>query len=82
MDSEERERRAVQLEARMERLKRLYLDGDILELDYSREREAIKRELTKLTVNDTAIIEASETLNDFPLIWENATALEKRRCYI
>ncbi len=77
---EEIERQRQLLEARLGRLKKLYVVGDMDEAEYEAERDAIRRELARLVTPDAVSIEeAASLLENFALIWEQATLIEKKK---
>jgi site-specific DNA recombinase len=79
-DLEEIERQRQLLEARLGRLKKLYVVGDMDEAEYEAERDAIRRELARLVTPDAVSIEeAADLLENLGLIWEQATLIEKKR---
>jgi site-specific DNA recombinase len=77
---EEVERQRRILEAKTERIKKLYIDGDISEQEYERERDKVRYELAQLVTPETVSIEkAAAMLRNFSTIWDKATLVEKRK---
>jgi site-specific DNA recombinase len=79
-DLEGIERQRQLLEARLERLKRLYLEGDIDEAEYDAERDKTRRDLARLVTPEAVSVEAAAALlENFGLVWEQATLIEKKK---
>jgi len=78
-DLEEIERQRTLLEAKLERLKRLYLEGDVDEAEYDTERDKTRRELARLVTPEAVSMERAGTLlENFALLWAQATLIEKK----
>jgi len=79
-DLEQVERQRALLEARLERIRRLYIDGDLSEGEYDQERNKTKRELAQLVTPEAVSIEqAAALLRNFSALWEQATLVERRK---
>jgi len=79
-DLEQVERQRALLEARLERIRRLYIDGDLTEGEYEQERNKTKRELAQLVTPEAVSIEqAAALLRDFSSVWSQATFVEKKK---
>ncbi len=81
--AEEAARLAAQrtaLERKLERVKRLLLDGDIEQEDYRREKARIEQELATLVVptRGAEIEEVAELLHNVSTLWAEATLQERR----
>jgi site-specific DNA recombinase len=74
------ERQRKILEAKAERIKRLYVDGDFSEEEYDRERDKVRWELAQLVTPEAVSIEkAAAMLQNFSTIWKRATLVERRK---
>jgi site-specific DNA recombinase len=79
-DLEEVERQRQLLEAKLDRLKRLYLAGDLDEAEYDAERDKIRRDLARLVTPEAVSVErAAALLENFALLWEQATLIERKQ---
>jgi site-specific DNA recombinase len=79
-DLEQVERQRRVLEAKLERIKRLYIDGDLNDGEYRRERGKVRRELARLVTPEAVNIEnAAAMLRNFSGIWDQATLVEKKK---
>jgi site-specific DNA recombinase len=68
------------IEGQLERLKRLYILGDIEETEYRLERDRLKAQLDALTPPRMPDLKrGAELLQDFRKIWDGATAEERRQ---
>ncbi len=70
----------ARIEKQLERLKRLYVLGDLTELEYLAERDRLQAQLVTLTPPAMPDLErAAELLRDFGAIWEAETLQERRK---
>jgi len=77
---EEIERHRQILETKLERAKRLYIDGDMNYDEYDRERGKINSELARLVPPDAVSLEkAANLIKDFGVIWDRATLIERKK---
>lgn len=75
-------REQARLEGQLERLKRLYVLGDLVESEYRADRDRLRAQLAALAPPELPDLEAAAALlADFGAIWEAATARE-RRCIV
>jgi len=72
----ERQRRI--LNSRAERLKELFLRGDIGEREYARRRRAIEAELRRLIPEQVDLSRVAGWLGDLSLVWERARPAQRR----
>jgi hypothetical protein len=73
-------RERSRIEGQLERLKRLFVLGDLLEAEYRIERDRLRAQLLALTPPMMPDLEwAAEILQDFGRIWEAATPKERRQ---
>lgn len=78
LETVERQRKV--LDAKLERAKKLYIDGDLTEEEYERERDRTRAELAKLSPPDAVNVErAAELLRDFGALWDRFTLIERKR---
>jgi hypothetical protein len=74
------ERRRALLEAKPERMKKLFVDGDVGEAEYERERNEIRRELAEPVTPDTVSTSSKRRLCCATFsIWGQATLVERRK---
>jgi len=79
-DPEETARQRARLEGQLGRLKRLFLLGDLDEIEYKLERDRLRAQLDALAPPVVPDLEkAAELLGDFGAIWQAATPLEKKQ---
>ena len=70
----------MSIEKQLERLKRLYVLGDLTELEYVGERDRLRAQLVTLTPPEMPDLEqAVEVLRDFERIWKAETLQERRK---
>jgi hypothetical protein len=68
------------IEGQLERLKRLFVLGDLLETEYRMERDRLRAQLLALTPPAMPDLEwAAEIVQEFGRIWEVATPKERRQ---
>lgn len=72
----ERQRRIVN--SRAERLKRLFLRGDIGEREYERRRRGIEAELGRLVPGELDLGQVEGWLEDLSVVWEPAAPAQRR----
>lgn len=73
-------REKSRIEGQLERLKRLFILGDVLETEYRAERDRLRIQLAALTPPAMPDLErAAELLQDFGGIWDAATLQERRQ---
>lgn len=77
---EQLEERRRMLHARQERLKKLFLRGDITEAQYEKQEKHLSRELKALR-NQQAAIDGRfrELISDFEALWNRLTLVERKR---
>jgi site-specific DNA recombinase len=70
----------AQIEGRLERLKRLYILGDLSEREYRTERDQLRAKLAELTPPELPDLQrAAALLQDFGAIWDAATPKERKQ---
>lgn len=70
----------IQVEHRLLRLGKAYVDGLYADDDYRREKRALKEKLSSLVVpGDDAAREAGKLQEDPPTLWEEASLAEQRK---
>lgn len=73
-------RERARIEGQLERLKRLFVLGDVVEAEYRAERDRLRAQLVSLTPPAMPDLEwAAELLQDFGRIWDAATLQERRK---
>lgn len=73
-------RERTRIEGQLERLKRLFVLGDVAETEYRAERDRLRAQLVSLTPPAMPDLEwAAELLQDFGRIWDAATLQERRK---
>jgi site-specific DNA recombinase len=73
-------RERARIEGQLERLKRLFVLGDVAEAEYRAERDRLRAQLVSLTPPVMPDLEwAAELLQDFGRIWDAATLQERRK---
>jgi hypothetical protein len=79
-DVEDVQQRRARCEAQLERLKRLFVLGDISEGEYRRERDDLRARLAALKPPEMPDLEqAARLLDDIGVIWEKATLEEEKQ---
>jgi site-specific DNA recombinase len=74
------EREQSRLQAQLERLKKLFVLGDITDVEYKAERDRLRAKLAALSpLNLPDLEEAGRILQNFGLIWDAATDKERQR---
>ena len=72
--------RKQQLEERLRRLGKAYVEGMYSDSDYEREKRYIGMELESLVVPEAdAAVEAGRLIEDLPKLWEEASLPERRK---
>jgi hypothetical protein len=73
-------RERARIEGQLERLKRLFVLGDVAEAEYRAERDRLQAQLVALTPPAMPDLEwAAELLQDFGRIWDAATPQERQK---
>jgi site-specific DNA recombinase len=73
-------REKARIEGQLERLKRLFVLGDVVEAEYRAERDRLRAQVVSLTPPAMPDLEwAAELLQDFGRIWDAATLQERRK---
>jgi len=70
----------VQVDARLKRLGKTYVDGLVSDVDYERQKRALEEKLAGLVIPEVdAAKAAGQLLENLPALWKKATAEERRR---
>jgi DNA invertase Pin-like site-specific DNA recombinase len=72
------ERSRMALRSRLDRLQRLFVDGDLTEASYEQERAKVAKQMAQLPVETTTAPKIRALANNMGALWEKMTNLERQ----